>query len=121
MNKTDLAYWVTLTGFIGLFATMMLWAGWLNADPRLPRSLTLLLSVGPLMFPLRGLLHGKAYTFGWATFLALFYLLLGILNAANTETRLIGGFEIFFSVLFFTGAMFYARWKGRELKQQIVD
>lgn len=102
-----------MTGYIGLFVSLTLWVGWLNSDPRLPRSFTLLLTVGPLMFPLRGLLHGKAYTFGWATFLALFYLVLGILNAANTETRLIGALEILFSVLFFTGAMFFARWKTR--------
>ena len=119
MNKTVLAYWVTITGYFGLFVSLILWYGWLNTAPGIPRSLSLLLTVGPLMFPLRGLLHGKPYTFGWATFLALFYLLLGILNAANAETRLLGSLEIIFSVLFFNGAMLYARWKSKQLKPNI--
>jgi len=119
MNKIKLAYWVTLTGFFGLFFSLLLWGGWLNPEPSLPRSLTLLLTVGPLIFPLRGLLHAKPYTFGWSTFLALFYFALGVVNIAATSTRLIGAFEIIFSLLFFNGAMLFARWQSFQSKQDI--
>jgi len=112
MQKSTLAYSTALTGYIGLFISLILWGACLNTEPSLPRSLTLLLTVGPLMFPLRGLLHGKAYTFGWSTFLALFYLMLGVLNAANPGTRLIGVLEIIFSILFFVGAITYVRFQG---------
>ncbi len=110
MDKTRLAYRVALSGYFGLFFSLLLWGGWFNAEPRIPRSLTLLLTVGPLMFPLRGLLHGKPYTFGWSTFLALFYFVFGVVNAAVQETRGIGFLTIVFSLLFFLGAMLFARW-----------
>jgi len=69
---------------------------------------------GPLMFPLRSLLHARAFTFGWSTFLALFYFTLGVVNVAATNTRLIGLFEIIFSLMFFLGAMFFARRKSMQ-------
>jgi uncharacterized membrane protein len=111
MDRTRLAYWVTLTGFFGLFFSLLLWVGWLNTTPKLPRSLTLILTLGPLMFPLRGLLHAKPYTFSWSMFLALFYFVLGIVNVAVADTRMIGLLEIIFSLLFFLGALFFARWE----------
>lgn len=117
MDKIKLAYWVTLTGFFGLFFSLLLWVGWLNTEPKLPRSLMLLLTIGPLMFPLRGLLHARVFTFGWSTFLALFYFTLGVVNVAAANTRLIGVIEIIFSLLFFIGAMLFARWKGMQIKQ----
>ena len=75
-------------------------------------SMTLLIQLGPLMFPLRGILHGKVYTHAWSMYLALFYFIVGIWYAGDISTRNFGiGFS-FFSVLFFIGTMFFTRFQG---------
>jgi uncharacterized membrane protein len=120
MNYLQLARVSALLGYFGLLILLMVWIIWLTPShtSHLPTSLALLLLVGPLMFPLRGLLHGRSYTHAWASFLALFYLLLGISEAwSNSEQRLLAGLEIIFSSLLYLGAMFYARLRGKEVKK----
>ena len=53
---------VALTGYFGLFGVLLLWYAWLEPSSRLPTALVLILLVGPLLMPLRGLLHGRPYT-----------------------------------------------------------
>jgi uncharacterized membrane protein len=64
---------VALSGYFGLFGLLLLWFAWLEPPSRLPVAWALLLWVGPLLFPVRGLLHSRPYTHAWASFLALFY------------------------------------------------
>lgn len=75
-------------------------------------SITLLIQVGPLMFPLRGILHGKVYTHAWAMYLALFYFIIGIWYAGDQSTRVFGVIFSLLSVLFFMGTMLYTRYQG---------
>ena len=86
--------------------------------------MTLLIQVGPLMFPLRGLLHGKVYTHAWSMYLALFYFVCGIWYAGDVSTRGFGtGFSLL-SVLFFLGTMLYTRFQGmaeKALETQPTD
>ncbi|MBL8247941.1 MAG: DUF2069 domain-containing protein, partial [Candidatus Competibacter sp.] len=49
---------VALTGYFGLFWLLLFWFAWLEPPDRAPVALVLILLVGPLLFPLRGLLHG---------------------------------------------------------------
>jgi len=75
-------------------------------------SITLLVQIGPLMFPLKGILHGKVYTHAWAMYLALFYFIIGIWYAGDESTR---GFGIIFSllsILFFIGTMLFTRYQS---------
>jgi uncharacterized membrane protein len=109
------AYLGTLTGYFGLLFLMLLWLGWLSPPERFPIAMALLLMCGPLLLPLRGLLHGRSYTFAWSSFLALFYLLHGIVEAYSTPAdRLYALLEILFSLLFYTGAILYVRLLARE-------
>ncbi|HEY0719752.1 MAG TPA: DUF2069 domain-containing protein [Gammaproteobacteria bacterium] len=124
MNYMLLARIGALLGYFGLFFLLMVWIIWLRPEgaARLPTSLSLLLLVGPLMFPLRGMLHGRAYTHAWVSFLALFYLFLGITEVwGGSQQPLLATLEIVFSTLLYLGAMFYARLRGKQLKAQAAE
>ena len=69
------------------------------------------------MFPLKGILHGKPYTYAWASYLALFYLIIGIWYASPIETRLFGIMISVLSLMFFIGSVFFARFKAKAIKQ----
>lgn len=120
MNYMKLARISALIGYFGLFILLMVWIIWLTPPEtkRLPTALSLLLLVGPLMFPLRGLLNGRAYTHAWVSFIALFYLFLGISEAwSGSKQPILTALEIAFSSLLYLGAMFYARFRGKQLKE----
>jgi uncharacterized membrane protein len=51
-------------------------------------------------------------------YLALFYFVMGVWYAAAAEDRLFGLVICAFSLLFFIGCMFYARFRGRADKLQ---
>jgi len=107
------AYILALTGYFGLFFLLLAWISWIRPPESIPRSIALLFIIGPLMFPLRGLLNGKVYTFDWAHFLALFYFTLGVGNLVEPATQILGIAEIIFSVMWFLGSVFYVRWQPR--------
>ena len=107
------AYLLTLVGYLGLFFLLLAWITWIRPPASIPRSVALLVIVGPLLLPLRGLLNGNVYTYGWAHFLALMYFTLGVGNAAEPATRILGIAEIIFSVMWFSGCVLFLRWQSR--------
>jgi len=112
MNKIKLSRLSTLTGYFGLLTFIPIWHTLINPlDPKF-MSITLLIQIGPLMFPLRGILHGKVYTHAWAMYLALFYFIIGVWYAGDESTRTFGVIFSLLSILFFTGTMMYTRYQG---------
>ncbi len=119
MSRTRFTYWGALTGYFGLLALLIAWIGWLSPPRALPISVALFLMTVPLLFPLRGLLHGKPYTFAWASFLSLFYFIHGVVEAySSPEDRYLALLEVVLSMVFYFGSMLYARFRGRELKAE---
>ncbi|MFO7592776.1 MAG: DUF2069 domain-containing protein [Pseudomonadota bacterium] len=119
MNKTRIAYWTAAGSYFALLALLLAWFTWLSPPRVLPISVALFLMLVPLLFPLRGILYGKAYTFAWASFLSLFYFTHGIVEAySSPEDRYLALLEVLLSITFYTGSMLYARFRGRELKQE---
>ncbi len=112
---------LSLLGYFGLLALILVWNAWVQPPAQLPRALVLIIMLAPLLFPLRGLLHGRAYTHAWTAFLALLYFSLGVANAANADTRIYGILEIVASVSLFIGCVLYARAKGRQEKLRSID
>ncbi len=104
-----LTYGMTLTGYFSLITVLLVWNAWLQPPAQLPRALVLIVLLAPLMFPLRGLLHGRAYTHAWAAFLALFYFVLGVASLSNPVSTLYGSLQVISSVLMFLGCIFYVR------------
>lgn len=106
---------LTLAGFLGLFALLMAWIIWLAPPVTVPRSIALLVAIGPMLFPLRGLLHGRPYTHAWSSFLALFYLAYSIGEAfSNASTQWLATAAALLSLLWFISAIFYVRARRRE-------
>ena len=110
---------LALGGYLGLLARAMAWPTLLAPPERVPVVVALVLMSGPLLFPLRGMLHGRVYTHAWASMLALAYVAHAIVELwANPGRRWLAGAELLFSVAFFFGAMFYTRYRARELREQ---
>lgn len=108
---------MTLVGHFSLMVLLMVWEIWIDPYRVLPHSLVILFMVGPLLIPLRGLLYGRPYTHAWTSFLALFYFLHGVGQAWDgRQFAYLGWLEILFSLMLFLGAVFYARFRSRELK-----
>ena len=113
MDKIKIFRWVTLSGYFGLIALIFSWHLWI--DPLEPKmiSMRILVEIGPLMFPLRGILHGRVYTHAWSMYLALLYFVAGIWYAGDISTRDFGIPYSLLSLTFFIGTVFYTRYKGR--------
>ncbi|KAB2926254.1 MAG: DUF2069 domain-containing protein [Candidatus Contendobacter sp.] len=106
---------VALIGYFGLFGLLLLWLAWLEPPVRLPVALALILWVGPLLFPVHGLLHGRFHTHAWTSFLALFYFVFGVFHAAGPMAwPWLAWLDIGFSALLFLGAIFYVRAGARS-------
>lgn len=113
MNSIQLSRTLTLIGYFGLLGFIPLWYLLIQPIEAKFVSMTLLIQAGPLLFPLRGILHGRVYTHAWAMYLALFYFIIGIWYAGDSSTRLFGIIFSLLSVLFFIGSMLYTRFQGK--------
>lgn len=109
-------YYITaLIGFFGLFILLMLWNTLLAPSSRFPVALVLLITVTPLLLPMRGLLDRKAKSCAWAAYLSLIYFIHGTAEVyANADERLYASLEIILSLMLFFGATFYIRYMGKQ-------
>jgi len=109
--KLPLARWLTLAGHLGLLALTLAWHAWLAPSVYFPVSLVVLVMAGPLLLPLRGLLHGRPRSHLWAAFLSLLYFIHGVGEAvANPEQRWLALGEVGLSLILFFAATLYVRW-----------
>jgi len=116
MNKIQISRATTLLGYFGLLIFIPVWHLLIEPIEAKFVSMTLLIQAGPLLFPLRGILHGRVYTHAWSMYMALFYFVIGIWYAGDISTRGFGvGFSIL-SVIFFIGTMMYTRFQGMAEK-----
>jgi uncharacterized membrane protein len=103
-------YALTLFGYFGTLTLLTVWYSWLAPPVHFPRALLLIIMLVPLLFPLRGLLHGRKYTFAWSCFLALLYFIHGVMEAYSSEvTRHLGLVEVLCTTVWFLSAMAYVR------------
>lgn len=104
-----------LTGFFGLFALLMLWNTVLAPSSRFPVALVLLVSVTPLLLPMRGLLDRNPRSCAWAAYVSLAYFLHGTAEAyVNADERLYASLEVLLSLMLFFGTTFYVRLAGKQ-------
>jgi len=105
---------LALTGFLGLFALLMLWNTVLVTSSKFPVALMLLITVTPLLLPLRGFLHRNPKSCAWMAYISLIYFLHGSVEAyANTNGRFYPSLEITLSLMLFFGATLYVRFAGK--------
>lgn len=80
--------------------------------PLKPGGSLLMLKAVPLLLPLFGILHGKRYTYQWASMFILFYFTEGAVRAwadAGLSARL-AQVEVVLCVVFFLCAIYFARY-----------
>jgi uncharacterized membrane protein len=113
--KPIYCYIAALIGFFGLFALLMLWHTVLAPSTRFPVALVLLVTVTPLLLPMRGLLDRNPRSCAWAAYVSLIYFLHGTAEAyVNTDERLYAVLEIILSLMLFFGTAFYVRLAGKQ-------
>lgn len=116
---------LALGAYLGLIALTLAWEGWLAPAPKFPPGFWLTLKALPLLFPLFGLLHGKAYTYAWASLLILVYFIEGVVLSvthryepwALHSTLPYAALETLLCVVFFFSALLYARAASRRLSK----
>ena len=70
-------YRLAQVGYFGLFALLMLWNTVLTPATHFPVALMLLITVTPLLLPLRGFLHGNSKSCAWMAYISLIYFIHG--------------------------------------------
>lgn len=106
---------LALTGFFGLMISLTAWIIVPERSDEYPTAAWLIIGVVPLLFPLRGILHGKPYTHAWASFMMLFYFTHGVGEVYSTA---MGEFypwlEVFFSTLAFTAMILFIKYNAKN-------
>jgi uncharacterized membrane protein len=114
------AHKVTLVGYWGLVLLIPVWnLWWFPSDLYSNNSVTIFWLI-PLLFPMFGLLKGKAYTHAWSGFIAVLYIchaLASLITSLNEIIPII--MELVFSTMFLLGGMYFARWRGIQLGLQL--
>ena len=121
MDKLRQARILALGGYFGLLLLLPLWYGWLS-PPQLPLGLVLGMLMLPLLFPLKGLLQGRPYTYAWSAFISLIYFIHAVLELYSTpEDRYLAFLELLLSLAFYLGCVRYAKLGGRHLKERAAE
>ena len=121
MDKLRQARILALGGYFGLLLLLPLWYGWLS-PPQLPLGLVLGMLMVPLLFPLKGLLQGRPYTYAWSAFISLIYFIHAVLELYSTpDDRYLAFLELLLSFAFYLGCVRYAKLGGRHLKERTAQ
>lgn len=119
---------VAVGAYISLIVLTLLWEGWLAPAAQAPPGLWLTLKSIPLLFPLFGLLHGKRYTFAWASMLILAYFAEGITLAVARRTAWTlhspapyALLEAVLSLVFFVAAIWFIRRSAHASRQNSIE
>ncbi len=108
--RPSFPYRIALTGFLGLFALLLAWNTRAGASGPLPVSLMLLITISPLLLPMRGFLKEQAKSTAWLAYVSLIYFTHGCAEAyASVASRYFALLEIALSLMIFFGATFYIR------------
>lgn len=104
-----LYYTISLISYFALLIGQTTWLLLFYSADDAPRSIALLLLIGPLLIPLHGLLNGRKYTYAWVTLFVWFYFVYGIWNVVSPDQRGLGIIQIVGSLGLFAGTMLYVR------------
>lgn len=108
-------YYLGLTGFFALFLLLMAWPTLLSTDHAMPTALILLISVGPLLLPFRGLLDRNLKSCTWMSYLSLPYFAHGVAETYASPIWLYPALESLFSLMLCFGAGLYV-YKAEKIK-----
>ncbi len=101
-----------LSACLSLLALLFLCLAWeLWLAPLRPGGSWLALKALPLLTPLMGTLHGRRYTYQWASMLILAYFAEGVMRSFGDggKSAALAMAEALLALVFFVSAVFYAR------------
>ncbi|SMC29888.1 Uncharacterized membrane protein [Andreprevotia lacus DSM 23236] len=106
-------YWtqrITVASWVALIALCLAWELWLA--PLKPGGSSLVLKTVPLLFPLRGLLHGRRYTYQWTSMYVLIWWTEGAVRAYSDHglSQWLAGVEVLLTSVAFVAICYYAKW-----------
>ncbi|MSQ58317.1 MAG: DUF2069 domain-containing protein [Betaproteobacteria bacterium] len=112
------AQWVSSVTLIALIALFVAWE--LVLAPMRPGGSWLVLKVLPLLLPLRGILHGRRYTYQWSSLLACVYLGEGLTRAWTDAfpSNVLAAIEAALCVVFLVSTGYYAKATRPSLRAQ---
>ncbi|MEE1674099.1 DUF2069 domain-containing protein [Agarivorans aestuarii] len=104
------------SSYLLLLAWVLLWHLWLSPPVDISLTMMLVFWVVPLLFPLKGILAGKPYTYAWSCFVLLLYVLHSttLLVVSDTE-RWLAAVELILVLSAFWFGLQYAKFRGKEL------
>ena len=114
-----IGHWLTLIGYFSLMICLYSWHLIINDTEKHLISIIVFLQIGPLLFPLRGLLKKKVYTHAWSMYLAIYYFIVGVWYGAGENSLLFGIIVVVTSLTFFLGTAMFTRYSGKAGK--IID
>lgn len=107
---------LTLIGYLGILILLPLWIWVLSPPELLSQQATTILWYLPALFPLRGILLNKPFTYAWSGFIAVFYISQAITTLISTEgEQYLALIELILASCWFAGASMFSRWRGIEL------
>lgn len=114
-DKTKRVLALGQAGYFGLLIFLPLWH-LILVPSEMNKYVTFLLTVGPLLLPLRGILKRQPYTYAWSNFIVMFYLLHGLtLIWDRPDERLYVIVELILALMMFSGCSYFAKFRGQEL------
>ena len=94
--------------------TLIFWIAVAEHSNDFPTASLLAIALLPLLFPLRGLLHGKPYTHAWNSFLMLFYFSHAVAELYSTPNYVFyPALSILFSTLCFISSILFIRFNAK--------
>jgi len=114
-SVTELARRVTLGGYVLLLAVLSLQVFGIATVEPATRGFLWVIWVGPLVVFLPGLLRGTWKSYIWLCFVLLVYFMGTVSGLAAAPNATGEWLQLVLVCLVFTSAMFYARWRQREL------
>ncbi len=109
----DRLQWTASASLIALILLCLAWELWLA--PLHPGGSALVLKALPLLAPLRGILHGRLYTYRWSSLMIWLYFTEGCMRAMTepAPARLLASAEVVLALVFFTSVAWYVRTRTR--------
>lgn len=114
--STTFFHRLAIIGYIGLLIWVPTWHFFLSQGLEKSTLFIVLLWVVPLLLPLYGIVKDRPYTFAWANFVVMIYLIHGLTSVYAVENeRGYAVIEIVLATIMFIGCSVYARKRGKEL------
>ncbi len=119
MQKTRYCQIIAAASLLLLIAVCLGWELWLA--PLRPGGSWLALKALPLLAPLFGILHGRRYTYQWASLLIQLYLLEGLTRAFSESamTQVLAAVEVVLALVFFAATLCYTSATAPPKKKSI--